>query len=44
MSTVEVNRQIIVAFKNLEESDFKGYLVILDLGKIRIRWYSFHSH
>jgi len=37
MSPAEINKQIIEAFDHLTESDFKGNLIILDPGKIRIR-------
>jgi hypothetical protein len=33
----ELNNQIIKAFKTLTEIDFKGNLIILEPGKIRIR-------
>lgn len=32
-----LNNQIIKAFKTLDEIDFKGNLIILEPGKIRIR-------
>lgn len=37
LSPAEINRQIIEAFDQFAESDFKGNLIILDPGKIRIR-------
>jgi predicted nuclease of predicted toxin-antitoxin system len=37
LSTSELNNQIIKAFKTLTEIDFKGNLIILEPGKIRIR-------
>lgn len=37
MTTIEINRQIIAAFKELNESDFKGNLIILDPGRMRVR-------
>lgn len=37
ISLVEINRQIIAAFDNLNESDFKGNLIILNPGRMRIR-------
>lgn len=37
LSTSELNNQIIKAFKTLNEIDFKGNLIILEPGKIRIR-------
>ena len=37
LSTSELNNQILKAFKNLEEGDFKGNLIILEPGKLRIR-------
>jgi hypothetical protein len=37
LSTSELNNQILKAFKNLEETDFKGNLIILEPGKLRIR-------
>jgi predicted nuclease of predicted toxin-antitoxin system len=37
VSTFELNNQIIKAFENLTEIDFKGNLIILEPGKIRIR-------
>lgn len=37
MSTSELNSQIIHAFNNLAETDFKGNLIILEPGRIRIR-------
>ncbi|KFD40833.1 hypothetical protein HX99_05430 [Peptococcaceae bacterium SCADC1_2_3] len=37
ISTSELNNQIIKAFDNLIETDFKGNLIILEPGKIRIR-------
>ena len=37
VSTLELNNQIIKAFETLNEIDFKGNLIILEPGKIRIR-------
>lgn len=37
ISTSELNNQIIKAFEPLSEIDFKGNLIILEPGKIRIR-------
>ena len=37
ISTTELNRQINSLFDNLTENDFKGNLVILEPGKIRVR-------
>lgn len=37
ISTSELNNQIIKEFDNLTETDFKGNLIILEPGKIRIR-------
>ena len=37
VSVSELNRQIIKAFDNLAEADFKGNLIILEPGKIRVR-------
>lgn len=37
MSSSELNDQIIKAFSNLAETDFKGNLIILEPGRIRIR-------
>lgn len=37
MSVFELNKQIIKAFDALSETDFKGNLIILEPGKIRIR-------
>ena len=37
VSTSELNNQIIKAFETLAEIDFKGNLIILEPGKIRIR-------
>lgn len=37
MSTSELNGQITKAFSNLTETDFKGNLIILEPGRIRIR-------
>jgi len=37
ISTSELNGQIINAFSNLAESDFRGNLIILEPGRIRIR-------
>ena len=36
-STSELNSQIIKAFDNFDEIDFKGNLIILEPGKVRIR-------
>ncbi len=37
VSVSELNNQIIKAFDNLTEADFKGNLIILEPGKIRVR-------
>ena len=37
ISSSELNNQIIKAFETLNEIDFKGNLIILEPGKIRIR-------
>jgi len=37
ISTVELNREILKAINELNEDDFKGNLVILTPGRIRIR-------
>ena len=37
MSTVEISRQLLEGFRYLSEDDFKGNLIILEPGKIRIR-------
>lgn len=37
ISTAELNQNVITEFANLAESDFKGSLIILEPGKIRIR-------
>lgn len=37
MSTSEINNQILIAFDNLEENDFKGNLILFEPGRIRIR-------
>lgn len=37
MSTSELNSQLIKAFDSLTEMDFKGNLIIIEPGKIRIR-------
>ena len=37
MSPTELNNQIVKAFMNLTEDDFKGNLVIIEPGKLRIR-------
>jgi predicted nuclease of predicted toxin-antitoxin system len=37
VSVSELNKQIIKAFDNLTEEDFKGNLIILEPGKIRVR-------
>jgi predicted nuclease of predicted toxin-antitoxin system len=37
VSTAELNHQIIMGIENLAENDFRGNLVILEPGKIRIR-------
>ncbi|MBI1769872.1 MAG: DUF5615 family PIN-like protein [Bacteroidetes bacterium] len=36
-TTNEINRQLVERFKELSEEDFKGNLIIIDPGKIRIR-------
>jgi predicted nuclease of predicted toxin-antitoxin system len=37
VSSTELNNQIIKAFMNLTEADFKGNLIIIEPGKLRIR-------
>jgi len=37
LSTSELNNQTLKAFKNLEENDFQGNLIILEPDKLRIR-------
>lgn len=37
VSTLELNQQIVTALENLDEIDFKGNLIIIEPGKIRIR-------
>lgn len=37
VSTLELNQQIVMALENLDEIDFKGNLIIIEPGKIRIR-------
>lgn len=37
VSTKEINRQFIESIKSLTEDDFKGNLVIVEPGKVRIR-------
>ncbi|HCX90434.1 MAG: hypothetical protein COW04_00185 [Deltaproteobacteria bacterium CG12_big_fil_rev_8_21_14_0_65_43_10] len=37
ISSAELNNQILKAFRNLTEGDFKGNLIILEPGKLRIR-------
>ena len=37
VSTSELNNQIIAAFEPLSEDDFKGNLIIVEPGKVRIR-------
>jgi predicted nuclease of predicted toxin-antitoxin system len=37
LSTTDLNNKIIKAFDTLSEEDFKGNLIILEPGKIRIR-------
>lgn len=37
MSTIEINRHLIEKFEDLSENDFKGNLIIIEPGKIRIR-------
>jgi predicted nuclease of predicted toxin-antitoxin system len=37
MTTSEMNRQLIERFKDLTEEDFKGSLIIIEPGKIRIK-------
>jgi len=37
LSTSELNNQILKAFKNHEENDFQGNLIILEPDKLRIR-------
>lgn len=37
MPTSELNRQLMARFSDLTEADFKGSLVIIEPGKVRIR-------
>ena len=37
MSTIEINRQLLARPPDLTESDFKGSLIIIEPGKVRIR-------
>ena len=37
ISTSELNRQLDLDFDNLDEADFRGSLIILEPGRIRIR-------
>jgi predicted nuclease of predicted toxin-antitoxin system len=37
ISTSELNRQLDLDFDNLDESDFRGNLIILEPGRMRIR-------
>ena len=37
MLTMEINRHLIERFEDLSEDDFKGNLIIIEPGKIRIR-------
>lgn len=37
MPTSEINRQLVARFADLTEADFKGSLVIIEPGKVRIR-------
>ncbi|MDA8214200.1 MAG: DUF5615 family PIN-like protein [Nitrospiraceae bacterium] len=37
VSTPELNNQILKVFDNLDETDFKGNLIIIEPGKVRIR-------
>ena len=37
MLTMEINRHLIERFEDLSEEDFKGNLIIIETGKIRIR-------
>jgi len=37
ISTSELNRQLDLYFQVLEEADFRGNLIILDPGRMRIR-------
>jgi predicted nuclease of predicted toxin-antitoxin system len=37
MSPVEINREIVASLRDLRENDFKGNLIILEPGRIRIR-------
>ena len=37
MLTMEINRHLIGRFEDLSEEDFKGNLIIIEPGKIRIR-------
>lgn len=37
MPTMEINRHLIERFEDLSEDDFKGNLIIIEPGKIRIR-------
>jgi len=37
MSTREINRQLLEALKDISKDDFKGNLIIIEPGKVRIR-------
>ena len=37
MPTREINRQLIERFRDFKEDDFKGNLIIIEPGKVRIR-------
>lgn len=37
MSTSEINKQLHKVFNDLQENDFKGNLIIIEPGKVRIR-------
>jgi len=37
MPTIEINHHLIERFEDLSEDDFKGNLIIIEPGKIRIR-------
>ncbi len=37
MTTREINRQLVEAFRDLTDEDFKGNLIIVEPGRVRIR-------
>jgi predicted nuclease of predicted toxin-antitoxin system len=37
MPTIEINRHLLERFEDISEDDFKGNLIIMEPGKIRIR-------